>query len=438
MGYDTSVVLARGAGLAGLEEALGGGYRPTGKVVGFQEASAKKLGKALAVTTLDPWLVVWDPGLVTLRTKSALDHLSGSGRALGLLLGEVSGTYALSAYARGRSVRQLAFTEGVKAQDTGEALPEEAASPSLTAEGLLALAARVLEQPLTRLQEARYALWKPTPVPKGAAGDSFKRARRAFKEEEEERALEHARLACRLAPDVAAVRALAATYADNLHLHEETLSHTERALALDESAARLWKMRGEALRVLGRLNEALESHARAAAMDPLGAEAWFEQAALLLEQGRESEAHEARAQALRVGPAVGALYAERAFRHSLFDQWAQAAAVARRALRLVADPDLESVLAHALMNLGEDEAALAACARALALRPAGNFPYEQPTWLSARILARQGRADAALDALRQALSQAPHLARRAARDAAFESLRGDPRFEALLAGPPTR
>lgn len=431
MGFDTSLVLTRGAGFAGLENALGGRYRPSGKTVGFEEASAKKLGKAIAVATLDPWLVVWDPSLAILGQDGTITDLGTSGRAVGLLIGETSDTYSLLAAERARAVRLNVYTGGEAKESDGAPLPEETASEApLSADRLFAMAERVLGLPLSSLHEARYEVWKPLSAPKGTAGEFYKRAQRFFKNDDEEKALSDARLACNAAPTDFAACALAATYADNLHHHEETLSFADRALAVDATSARLWLMRGETLVTLNRPEEALESFRRASAADPLGAVAWFEQAMCLLDLGREAEAREACAQALRVGPDVGVAYAERALRQF---QPADAARVASRALRLLADADLEAMLAEALWKLNEPAEAMAASQRALALRPDAYFFYADPACVAARVSLQAGDHAAAFAYMARAVAHAPHRVRRLLKDAAFAPLAGDPRFEALAA-----
>jgi tetratricopeptide (TPR) repeat protein len=250
--------------------------------------------------------------------------------------------------------------------------------------------------------------------------------------------------------------------------HEEALQELDQVLALDADYERgaAWYNRGNSLTALGRLEEAVTSYDQALARSFDDAFAAAQNKALALDAlGRREQAEAARAQAAELGAAEGEQLFAAGNQHFSAGRHAEAIALYRdsiargwpgahvallngaicqhrennleAALEWVGEslrraPEYLPALNHqGLFSLqaGRPAEALAAFDRGLAVRPDATGHYNR-----ACALARLGRTDQAFAALARALELEPGTRDDIAAESDFESLRGDPRFRALVAG----
>lgn len=156
--------------------------------------------------------------------------------------------------------------------------------------------------------------------------------------------------------------------------YEEALGAANRAVALDSTSADPWNTRAVALWALGRYSDALSATDRAISLNPQSAQAWFNQGRILAGQGKYPEAIAAYQRALQGDGSYGA--------KDLFTAiWINQSA--------------------ALLNLGEDKAALDATSNALTINP-----DSAAAWYNrALVLTKQLRYDQALSSYDEALQR---------------------------------
>lgn len=155
MGYNTTLLLAEMETPAALRRALPRGYRDTGLVIDWEQASSSALGRGVAIGGLPGLGVMWTPDIEIALSRGVLGAASRAGRAFSFVLGSVSDVYGFAVYGDGKEVRLLLRAEGVTAHEAGRRLPEEAGLEWDDPEdAVFDLALR-----LTGLEAARHEAW---------------------------------------------------------------------------------------------------------------------------------------------------------------------------------------------------------------------------------------------------------------------------------------
>jgi adenylate cyclase len=253
--------------------------------------------------------------------------------------------------------------------------------------------------------------------------------------------------AVELDPDFARALAGMAECDGNLYLHcglaadfDAILANTARALELEPGLAGAHAMRGFALLATGHPEAAEASFRRAIADDPGHPGAYYAYARACVQLGRGQEAAELLRQAADLAPGdVGYLNTLAALLRAL-GRTAEAERTARDALarseRRLADQPSSTLAAftgaRSLAALGERERALEWAERALGLGADDHLTL----YNVACAFALLGLPERALAVLERAMAGAtPHRLAWLRQDSDLASLRGEPRFMAVLAGP---
>lgn len=214
------------------------------------------------------------------------------------------------------------------------------------------------------------------------------------------------------------------------------LRATERALALDPDLAEAHSAHGAVRSALGDLPAAEASFARAVALDPRLFEARYFHARACFQQGRLEEAVSLFRGAAAVREDYQAVFfaaqsLEGLGRHEeSAEEYRRAEEVARRHMELNPDdPRAATMRAVSLCRLGRPEEGLQWAERALAIDPEdAGVRYN-----AACLFALAGRRDRALDCLEEAVGVGFGNRKWLEHDPDLDALRGDPRFERLMA-----
>jgi tetratricopeptide (TPR) repeat protein len=191
------------------------------------------------------------------------------------------------------------------------------------------------------------------------------------------------------------------------------------------------------LSLLGRFDDAERDFRRALELNPALSDAWYFYARFLFERGRLREAAEMFEEAARQNPED---YAALCLLTSVYlglGETELGKSAARRSVaaverRLRHDPDDARALylvAGAYAELGQRQRGIESMEKALAL-----YPGELATLYNAACLyARIGEIDRALDALDRAVATGRGSRRWFENDTDLDPLRGEPRFQEILA-----
>ena len=234
--------------------------------------------------------------------------------------------------------------------------------------------------------------------------------------------------------------------ADSVSLLNMYFPHTEpdlgpadaasaRALALDPDLPEAHAARGFALHLMKRADEAVPEFEAAMRLDPRQFEARYFYARLCYQRGETEQAAELFEDAARAREDYQARFFA-AQSYATLGRKAEAEAAYRRALHVVRqhltlnpdDPRAATMCAVSLCRLGDREEGLRWAERARAIDP------EDPGVLYnvACLYALEGRADDAISCLTQSFEAGFGAREWIAQDPDLESLRGDPRFQALV------
>jgi TolB-like protein len=199
----------------------------------------------------------------------------------------------------------------------------------------------------------------------------------------------------------------------------------DRAIELSPGYATAYHWRSEVLRATGHRDESIADLRRAVELDPLAVVPWSDLGSTLAQAGRFDEAERAARRAMELAP--GLIRAERSLIRLELARGNASAALAQ-AQRLAERDDSESTAAELALCL----VAAGRLDEARTLRARLSEPFAL-----ALVGAALGERAAALAALGRAFEQrdfrAAHVVQgEFARD--FRALRGDPEFEALIAG----
>ena len=218
-----------------------------------------------------------------------------------------------------------------------------------------------------------------------------------------EDAQRHFTAVARALPREPVVRANLAAVAVALGRYEAAIVWCDEALKLAPSA-RVWTVRGDALRALRRFDEALTSYEKALALDPRFIEALGNLGATLRDVRRYPEALETLDRALSLSPHDTELLCNRGAILLDLERPGEALPSLNTALALAPDHVLAlNNRALALKQLGWKEEALGACERALAVDP-----DQAAVWLTqGGVLAELGRVEEALASYDRGLALAP-------------------------------
>ncbi|MEV7228636.1 hypothetical protein AB0M79_16655 [Polymorphospora sp. NPDC051019] len=130
MGWNTTAIFAAGWTTDRLLELAPDDlrHRPTGELVGLDEAGSAFPGGRLYVREDAGWAQLWDPELrvMPFAPEPGRDGLAAPGtRVVGVIFASVSSTYGFWYVEDGKLVRQIVFQDGEPVQDDGEPLPVE-------------------------------------------------------------------------------------------------------------------------------------------------------------------------------------------------------------------------------------------------------------------------------------------------------------------------
>jgi TolB-like protein/Tfp pilus assembly protein PilF len=199
----------------------------------------------------------------------------------------------------------------------------------------------------------------------------------------------------------------------------------EKAVALDAGDAGAWATRATMLEDQGRLTEALADNRRAIELSPLGGRLWSDYAMALVATGQYATAHEAFARALQIQPTLGneapsLIFVLIQLHESKFgDALATARKIGTEEIRLPSIAMVECSLHHAEESRRALQEAEAKFAKAQAYQIAEAHAWCEDANQGFKWLDRAYRQrDGGLSAIKW--------------DPAFNSLRGDPRYAALL------
>ncbi|MEL6139265.1 MAG: tetratricopeptide repeat protein [Cyanobacteria bacterium J06628_6] len=180
--------------------------------------------------------------------------------------------------------------------------------------------------------------------------------------------------------------------------YKAAITSYDEALKHKPGSHEAWTNRGIALRKLGRYEAAIQSYDEALKHKPDKHEAWYNRGIALRKLGRYEAAIQSYDEALKYKPGSHEAWTNRGY---------------------------------ALVELGRYEAAIQSYDKVIKLRP----DHPSPFYNRACTYALWAKSDKALADLQQAITLAPNEYRELAKtDADFDSLRSDPRFQALIDG----
>jgi len=217
---------------------------------------------------------------------------------------------------------------------------------------------------------------------------------------------------------------------NNLGQYEEAVKSFKRALELKPKAVTPWLQLGRSYSALGHYEEAMEAYQQVMNLDPhpeVALRAWNGLGAIYRQLARYDEAIGAFQKAVELDPKDVYPHARLGTIYQLTGRLEEAQQVYRHVVELRPDKATGySSLASVLLKLGHE----AEAASHLAL--ARELMVNEHDYDKACIEAIAGNREAALDYLAKGLTQRPELRDLARHDPDFETLRGHPRFEALV------
>jgi Flp pilus assembly protein TadD/predicted Ser/Thr protein kinase/TolB-like protein len=202
-------------------------------------------------------------------------------------------------------------------------------------------------------------------------------------------------------------------------LHRVDVSSTLRARVLSERATKL--------STSGRYDEALEEMRKAAQLDPTAARISVGLARILSRQGEHVAAIEQARRATLLAPHNPSGFQQLGLAHQRLEQWDAAALAHDEACRIAPEAEHCVLAATAYLVLGQRETAFARAQQAaeMAMNSVGAYNL-------ACFWALAGDPDAAVRFLREAV-ELGYREEWILEDPDLESLRGDPRFHAIIA-----
>jgi tetratricopeptide (TPR) repeat protein len=216
----------------------------------------------------------------------------------------------------------------------------------------------------------------------------------------------------------------------DLGRYEEAIVSWDRAVEIKPDDHQAWYNRGNALDDLGRKEEAIASYDKALEIKPDFDWAWYNRGIALSELGRKEEAITSYDKALEIKPDKYEAWHNRGVALSELGRKEEAITSYDKALEI--KPDFDWAWYNrgtALKNLGRYEEAIASYDKALEIKPDDAVL----SYNKACCYALWGKSDKALRCLSRALELEPEQCFNFAQsDADFDSLRDNPRFQALL------
>jgi tetratricopeptide (TPR) repeat protein len=210
---------------------------------------------------------------------------------------------------------------------------------------------------------------------------------------------------------------------------EEAVQNYDKAVEIKPDYHRAWNHRGNALSDLGRKEEAVQNYDKAVEIKPDYHAAWYNRGLALSDLGRKEEAVQSYDKALDIKPDKRKVWNHRGV--ALFDLGRKEEAVQSYDKALDTNPgDHAAWCARgwALFALGRKEEAVQNYDQALQIQP--NFAPAY--YIKACCYGLQEKIDLAIETLQQAITLNFKYQEMAKTDSAFDRIRNDDRFRALI------
>ncbi len=210
---------------------------------------------------------------------------------------------------------------------------------------------------------------------------------------------------------------------------EEAVQSYDKAVEIKSDYHAAWYNRGLALSALGRKEEAVQSYDKALDIKPDDRSAWYKRGGALSALGRYEEAVQSYNRAVEIKPDYHAAWNSRGLALSALGRYEEAIQSCDKAVAI--KPDYHTAWVYrgfVLTYLGRYDEALQSYDRALQIQPDSARAH----YGKAHCYGLQEEIDLAIETLQQAITLDSDYQEMAKTDSAFDRIRNDDRFRALI------